>query len=321
MSEISILKVASFELMREKREKKIKNECLFLNEEELPKTAKDMLIENIKALLSFREAEVHGQVGEPSPLYFDTPLLWGIREKGRSKCFVVDFIDERSLLLCDSFKNDLTDEEFKEKVEDIAIKFKEGRYWPICLLIIGQFQLSGSSQNFLTILTTDLKLGEYFMYDPEEIARTPGTPIYERFLKKGLIFPHIINEKLNTEDKVKVYQQSQADYFYDFLHLRHPPNPREHFSKEYPVNSLQEFDQNLKTQDKEYLSYVPIRITIDHLRVEGVLYSDINEKIQFAKSSKTGNELVLIKGENIKVKIGDKELDIDFSKMKELKVG
>ena len=321
MDEIRILKVGSFELLREKREKKIENEKWFLREKELPTTAKDMLSENIKALISFPEAEIRGETGKQSLLVFDTPLLSKIKEKAQSKCFIVDFRDEESLTLLDLLKSDLTNEEFKRIAKKIAVKFREGRYWPKCLLLIAQFKVLNAPINFLVILTTDLKVGEYFTYDPNEIAKMPSGPVYERFLKKGLVFPHIINEKLETEDRVKIYQRSHADYFYDFLSLSHPLSPDRYFSEKYPeISTLDEFSQRIEPQDEHYLKYVPVRIAIDHLRLEGVSYSDLNRKIKFVKLLGLEDvKLVVIRGHDVNVRIGGKELDANFLEIKNLK--
>lgn len=84
---------------------------------------------------------------------FDTPLLSKIKEKAQSKCFIVDFSNEESLTLLDLLKNDLTNEEFKRIAKKIAVKFREGRYWPKCLLLIVQFKVLNAPINFLVILT------------------------------------------------------------------------------------------------------------------------------------------------------------------------
>lgn len=149
----------------------------------------------------------------------------------------------------------------------------------------------------------------------------PSGPVYERFLKKGLVFPYIINEKLETEDRVKIYQRSHADYFYDFLSLSQPLSPDKYFYEKYPeISTLDEFSQRVEPQDKHYLKYASVRIAIDHLRLEGASYSDLSRKIKFVKLLGLEDiKLVVIRGHDVNVRIGDKELDVNFLEIKNLK--
>ena len=62
--------------------------------------------------------------------------------------------------------------------------------------------------------------------------------------------------KLTAENKVKIYQKSDADYFYDFLSLSRPLNTEKYFDENYTsVSSLEEFDMLINPNDKKYIKY------------------------------------------------------------------
>lgn len=320
MNDVEILKVASFELVREKREKVVKNQNFFT--ESIPSGIKDALDENLKALLSFPEAEVKRDTGGNSPIICDTPLLNKIRDNAQSKCFVVDFRDDEKLALLSSLQKNDRDKVFDEITRTIANYLIGRPRWPVCLLIIVQFRVSEIDDVFIGILTTDLKLGEYLTYDTEQILKELVSPISDRYLAKGLIFPHIVvkDGELNTENRVKIYQKSDANYFYDFLSLSRPLNPEKYFDEKYPnIFSLKEFDQVIDKNDKEYIKYAPIKVLIDNLKIEGISHPDLNIKIKFVELPDSDVKIIMIKGHEIIIKIGDKELNADFSEISELK--
>lgn len=320
MNDVEILKVASFELVREKREKIVKNKNFFT--ESIPLGIKDALDENLKALLSFPEAEVKRDTGRNSPIICDTPLLNKIRDNAQSKCFVVDFRDTEKLDLLSSLQKNDQDKVFDEMASTIANYLKGRPRWPVCLLIITQFRVSEIDDVFIGILTTDLKLGEYLTYDTEQILRELANPISDRYLAKGLVFPHIAvkDGELTTENRVKIYQKSDANYFYDFLSLSHPLNPEKYFDEKYPnIFSLKEFGQVMDENDKEYIKYTPIKVLIDNLKIEGISHPDLNRKIKFVELPDSDVKIIMIEGREIIIKIGDKELNADFSEICELK--
>ncbi|PXF60470.1 MAG: hypothetical protein C4B59_09355 [Candidatus Methanogaster sp.] len=320
MNNIEVIKVASFELIREKREKKIKSQIFFT--ESIPSDMKDALDENLNALLSLPEAEVKRDTGKNPPIIYDTPLLNKIRDNAQSKCFIVDFIDDTKLDLISSLQNNGQDDVFKEITGNIANHLKGRPRWPVCLIIIVQFRVSGIDDAFIGILTTDLKVGEHLTYDTKQILKELTNPISDRYLAKGLIFPHIVikDGELTTENRVKIYQKSDANYFYDFLSLNRPLDPEKHFNEKYSnISSLKEFDQIINPNDKEYIKYTIIKVLIDNLKIEGILYSDLKRKIKFAELPDSDIKIVVIEGHEIVVKIGDKELNADFSEANEIR--
>ena len=320
MNNIEIIKVASFELIREKREKKIKYQRFFT--ESIPSGIKDALDENLKALLSFPEAEMKRDTGENSPIMYDTPLLNRIRDNAQSKCFIVDFRDDTKLDLISSLQNNDQDDVFKEITGNIANHLKGRPRWPVCLIIIVQFRVLEIDDAFIGILTTDLKFGEHLTYDTEEILKELTNPISDRYLAKGLIFPHIVikDGELTTENRVKIYQKSDANYFYDFLSLNRPLDPEKYFNEKYPnISSLKEFNQIINPNDKEYIKYTIIKVLIDNLKIEGISYSDLKRKIKFAELPDSDIKIIVIEGHEIIVKIGAKELNADFSEISKFK--
>lgn len=320
MNDVKIIKVASFELIREKREKKIKNQKFFT--ESIPSGIMGALEENLKALLSFPEAEIKRDIGEKPPIICDTPLLNKISDNAQSKCFIVDFRDDTKLDIISSLQNDIQDKVFEEVASTIANYLKGRPRWPVCLLIITQFRISEIDGVFVGILTTDLKVGEYLTYDTEKILEELASPISDRYLAKGLVFPHVVAKdgKLTAENRVKIYQKSDADYFYDFLSLSRPLNPEKYFDENYTsVSSLEEFDRLINPNDKKYIKYAPIKVLIDNLKIGGISYPDLNRKIRFVELPDSDVKIIMIKGHEIIIKIGDKELNADFSEISELK--
>ena len=147
-------------------------------------------------------------------------------------------------------------------------------------------------------------------------------PISDRYLAKGLIFPHIVikDGELTTENRVKIYQKSDANYFYDFLSLNRPLDPEKYFNEKYPnISSLKEFNQIINPNDKEYIKYTIIKVLIDNLKIEGISYSDLKRKIKFAELPDSDIKIIVIEGHEIIVKIGAKELNADFSEISKFK--
>lgn len=320
MNDVEIIKVASFKLIREKRKKVIKNQKFFTKS--IPIGILETLEENLKALLSFPEAEIKRDTGEKPPIICDTPLLNKIRDGAQSKCFIVDVRDDTKLDMLSSLQNNSRDRVFEEMASIIANYLKGRPRWPVCLLIITQFRISEIDGIFVGILTTDLKVGEYLTYDTEKILEELASPISDRYLAKGFVFPHVVAKdgKLITENRVKIYQKNEADYFYDFLSLTRPLNTEKYFDEKYTsVSSLEEFDMLINPNDKKYIKYTPIKVLIDNLKIEGIQYSDLKRKIKFAELPDSDIKIVVIEGHEIVVKIGDKELNAYFSEANEIR--
>jgi hypothetical protein len=320
MNDVEIIKVASFELIREKRKKVIKNQKFFTKS--IPTGIMDALEENLKALLSFSEAEIKRDTGEKPPIVCDTPLLNKISDNAQSKCFIVDFTDDTKLDMISSLQNNIQDKVFEEIASSIANYLKGRPRWPVCLLIITQFRISEIDGIFVGILTTDLKIGEYLTYDTEKILEELASPISDRYLAKGFVFPHVVAKdgKLTTENRVKIYQKNEADYFYDFLSLTRPLNTEKYFDENYTsVSSLGEFDRVINPNDKKYIKYTPIKVLIDNLKIERISYSDLKKKIKFVELPDSDIKIVVIEGHEIVVKVGDKELNADFSEANEIR--
>ncbi len=103
------------------------------------------------------------------------------------------------------------------------------------------------------------------------------------------------------------------EYFYD-------NDYEKYFDEKYPnIFSLKEFDQAMDKNDKEYIKYAPIKVLIDNLKIEGISHPDLDRKIKFVELPDSDVKIIMIKGHEIIIKIGDKELNADFSEISELK--
>lgn len=315
VGKLSIKNVGVFALSREKTIKKIERSW-DIDSNELRKQKysifQKFLNDNITILFNKGEAQyLRSKDINVPPLR----LVSIDARKERSGSYIVSFKKKggkRRVL--DDVCSIQSKQEFIISAKKIAHLFRKASFWPKSYLFVVRFSVAyaPSKKIFVGILITQLEQGR-LAEDTIKIVEQLKRGIMGDVVKKGLIYPHVTihNGKLKIELKAKTYEDSPvpAAYFYSFLGLEKPQDAVEILSERYEEYHDIQPDEGIKglinwLEEDEKLVEMPIvNVEIDDIRIK-IPLEDIDKRVSITSLGK-GNKGVLIKGKDIKVKLGD----------------
>jgi hypothetical protein len=306
-------------LTREKNTKKIVQKK-FIDEESLSSgTYPDfhrLIRTNLATILNLRESLSQNGDEEviPSPVHVEG----GDKRKQRwAKSDIASPKENTNrYVLVDNAALSKSDDEFVTAADTITLWFKDTRFWPKTYLFITQF--TAKAGNFVAhscgILTTKLESGT-LVTDPEVIVRQLQREQVGKIVKKGLVYPRIINinGKMTTKPAFKIYEDTSrpAEYFYRFLRLRYPRTSEEIVGRAYSklppgkMSSLHDLERKLG-EKAHLLDGVELTGNVDQIQFSAS-YKDLKGNFDFAEISPK-KHLILIQGDRVEVRLGESDL-------------
>ena len=303
---LEINRVSVYGLTREKRKKRIEKSW-HLSADELNKfpELKDFIYKNIVTLFNMPEYSI--EMGLSNAVLY----VKGGRRGRLPKAYITEF-EERNekFTLIDSIRRSCDDKIFVLGSERIAEWFREERYWPKTYLFIVQcsIEVGSFSESFIGIMATKLEYG-VLAESPDKIMEQLRQGIIGDIIKKGMIYPHIVEENgiLKVEPRVKVYESSESKYFYKFLQLKIPTD-----IQEYTESSYDEFiSRGGRTLDQleEYLGgafeHGKVNLLVDEMKISIPLPSLKKVKIIMVRK---GLYIVTMEGSSVDLKLGERSL-------------
>ncbi|MHA1664301.1 MAG: hypothetical protein ACTSVW_00495 [Candidatus Njordarchaeales archaeon] len=310
-------RLVAYALSRE-RSRKIVERTWYLSKEDLLSekfsTLNNFICNNIATIFNLYEVSMLTSEIREIPRLRISGSFGRIR---RSKAYICEFFKDRSRELLNRIRTCEKDEDFRREANILAEDFRRTLFWPKCYLFIVQFSLTSVlKENFLAVLTTKLTHGA-LAENPEKIIEQLKKRLIDEKVKKGMIFPHIIqkDDKLTTEYKAKVYEDNPkpAQYFYNFLGLFPPQSPQEVVSEYYQEldkPSFEDFIKYLKKKDPRLPNLGKVKLIIDDLEIETTLAN--LRKFLFAKL-RTNKFITVIKCSKVMAIIDNNDLIKDGS--------
>jgi hypothetical protein len=311
---ISVERIATYALSREKRDKTITKNW-DLSKGRLIKSTfnalNDFVATNVAYILSLPEISPSDRVSEKkSP--FNLRLAGRVPTK---PAVVVDFKREGERSATMRRLVDANDAGFFELSEKLASWFRDSLFWPKTYLFVTQATIrrGRTSWRIAGILATKLEYGE-FAEDAEKIVEQMQKGVIRKKIRKGIVYPHYVEKDggLVREAEVKVFesQSRPANYFYHFLRLESPVLAQQFAVSKYDevaktVRSVDQFVSALRRENASIPEQVYVTIELDETSIKCPLSALGNT----AKLSQVGSKYAaLIFGAKCRALLGNHDL-------------
>jgi hypothetical protein len=311
---MSVERIATYALSREKREKTITRHW---------DLSRGRLIKaTFNALNEFIAANVGYIVGLPEILpdsgipqrdsVFKLPLSGRLPRKPAQ---VVEFKKQGERSATVRKLVDASDVAFFDLSEKVARWFRDALFWPKTYLFVAQTTITRgrSPWRVVGILATKLEYGE-FAEDAEKIVEQMQRGVIRKKIKKGMVYPHYTQENGHVvrRNSVKVFeaQSRPANYFYQFLGLKPPVYAQQvalaRYEKMAPkMKSVDRLVTELEKEGTSVLDQVYVTIELNEARIKCRLSALGNT----AKLGHAGSRYAaLIFGTKARVMLGNHDL-------------
>lgn len=312
--EVKVTRTCAFSLTRERDQKKIDETFTIRTSEIESETFEDLMrlvTSNLEVLLSRPEKSYHGGFSiDESKVHLSVD-----KRTQKSPAYVVGFQKKsRKIKVVEQAMTASDDSSFFNAAKQIALWFRDSLRWPRAILFISQIVLRTENEKIPLFSVLCTQLEGRLVEHPKKIIELMRKGTIGRSVKKGLVFPHILNlddVKTGSERKAKVWEETSrlAQYFYDFLDMKLPSDASTIISAKYNEKKKQGYsnlEDTIREVESEYVGIsqsMVLKGEIDEISFHGPL-TNMKEKVKVVELDDGSYEL-RIKGRKVGIYVGD----------------